>query len=71
MLICAASLPYWVFFDRYLLPLLPAAILLPLVVFRDCRRLGALALPGVALLALWSVWWEREYLERRYECGEQ
>jgi 4-amino-4-deoxy-L-arabinose transferase-like glycosyltransferase len=53
------------FFDRYLLGILPSGLLVMLLLLRPARWGGALTLAGVALLAAWSIWWERDYLERR------
>jgi 4-amino-4-deoxy-L-arabinose transferase-like glycosyltransferase len=79
-LVFTASLLYAQFYDRYLLMVLPASLLVvfltysppaaavagsPHVRSRLGRPVGAFALAGVAIFAAWSVWWEREYLERR------
>ena len=61
----ALTVAYDEFLVRYLVVLLPAAVLMVLLTFRGTARTYAPALAGVALLAAWSVWWEREYLERR------
>jgi 4-amino-4-deoxy-L-arabinose transferase-like glycosyltransferase len=59
------SVVYQEFFDRYLTAILPAALLVALLAFGQARRSHWLALTGVALLAAWSIWWERDYLDRR------
>jgi 4-amino-4-deoxy-L-arabinose transferase-like glycosyltransferase len=79
-LVFTASLLYAQFYDRYLLMVLPASLLVvflayrlpgaatagsPHVRARLGRSLRAFAFAGVAIFAAWSVWWEREYLERR------
>jgi hypothetical protein len=60
-------------FDRYLLALLPSAILLALLAGGGLggfdARVTAISYAavgvGLALLAGWSLWWEREFLERQ------
>ena len=59
------SLVYQEFFDRYLTAILPTALLVALLPLGRTRRTYPLALTGVALLAAWSIWWERDYLDRR------
>ena len=56
---------YHEFIDRYLLALLPAALLTLLLVIRPTSRFYSIAAVGVGLLASWSVTWERDYMERR------
>jgi len=56
---------YRQFFDRYLLALLPSALLLALLAVPQLRWQPAAALVGVLILAGWSIWWERDYLDRR------
>ena len=67
------TVPYHEFYDNYLLAILPCTLLLGLA-YRPRRRWGcAVALVGVLLLAGWSIWWERDYLERRaalWEAGQ-
>jgi 4-amino-4-deoxy-L-arabinose transferase-like glycosyltransferase len=87
------TMPYYSFYDDYLLALLPVALLVaslaanrvarsigpplrgaqrwliePTLGFGaldavDCWRVPAVA--GVLLLAVWSIWWERDYLQRQ------
>jgi 4-amino-4-deoxy-L-arabinose transferase-like glycosyltransferase len=52
-------------FDRYLLGILPSGLLVMLLALRAGRWSTTATLAGVALLAAWSIWWERDYLERR------
>jgi 4-amino-4-deoxy-L-arabinose transferase-like glycosyltransferase len=81
LLVFIASLLYAQFYDRYLLTIFPSSLLVVFLACPDPglavagrssgvrarlgRSAGTLALAGVALFAAWSVWWEREYLERR------
>src|SRR5207248_5396254 len=65
LLALAQGLTYHQFFDRYTLVLLPAALLLCLVAFPTAARARVLGLAGMAFLAAWSIWWERDYLDRR------
>ena len=60
----AQSVLYLEFNDRYLVVLLPSALLLSLLAVGPVQGRG-LALGGIALVALWSVWWERDYLARQ------
>jgi 4-amino-4-deoxy-L-arabinose transferase-like glycosyltransferase len=60
----ALTVPYHSFYDDYVLALLPSALLAALLAFRAARWVPALALVGVVLLAGWSIWWERDLLER-------
>jgi hypothetical protein len=60
----ALTVPYHSFYDDYVLALLPSALLAALLAFRGVRWVPAVALVGVVLAAGWSVWWERDLLER-------
>jgi 4-amino-4-deoxy-L-arabinose transferase-like glycosyltransferase len=70
LLALVATLPYYVVpqyvtYDRYLLPIIPAALLVTLLVFRFDRWGRAVGVGSVAVFAAWSIWWQQEYLERR------
>jgi 4-amino-4-deoxy-L-arabinose transferase-like glycosyltransferase len=68
-----ALVAYMQVFDRYLLALLPSALLLALLAGGGLggfdARVTAISYAavgvGLALLAGWSLWWEREFLERQ------
>lgn len=67
------TIVYHRFFDRYLLPLVPIALLVALQVGRRGRFAAPLAVAAVVLLASWSIWWERDYLARQaavWEAGQ-
>jgi len=68
------TVPYYAIADRYLMLILPIALLVMLLPFRRARRGPEVALVGVVLVAAWSIWWEREYLERRaalWQAGQE
>jgi hypothetical protein len=65
LLTLGVMVTYHDFYDRYLLALLPGALLVTLLTFGRSRSSWTVALTGIALLAAWSVWWERDYLEQR------
>jgi 4-amino-4-deoxy-L-arabinose transferase-like glycosyltransferase len=56
---------YYAFYETYLLAVMPSLLLVTLLPFRGNCPGRALAVAGVVVLAAWSIWWEREYLERR------
>ena len=60
-----ATLAYYTLYDSYLVALLPSAILMVALAVPAPRWESGVAVVAVALLAAWSIWWEREYLQRR------
>ena len=52
-------------YDRYLLPLLPGALALGALSLPERRLTLASLAAGVLLFAVWSVTWERDYLQRQ------
>src|SRR5262249_37012636 len=64
LLALAQSVLYLEFNDRYLVVLLPSALLVSLLAVGQVKR-RSLVLGGIALTAFWSVWWERDYLARQ------
>jgi hypothetical protein len=65
LLAAGQTLAYYTYLDRYLLAALPAALLVALLVKPRTRLAIPLAVAGLGVLAVWSVWWESEYLARR------
>src|SRR5439155_18067699 len=59
------SVLYLEFNDRYLVVLLPSALVVSSLGPRSAPRRQSWIVGGVALLALWSIWWERDYLQRQ------
>jgi hypothetical protein len=64
LLAAGLTLPYYAFYEDYLLPLLPSALLAGALALRRVDWHAGLAVAGVVILAAWSIWWEREYLDR-------
>ena len=58
------SAGYHSFYDDYILAILPSTLLVALLPARRGRWALGVAVAGVAILAGWSLWWERDYLER-------
>jgi hypothetical protein len=54
-----------VLYDRYLLAVLPSALILVALATRSTRLGSAMTLVGVLVFATWGVWWERDYLSRQ------
>ena len=65
LLALGATLVYYTLYDTYLLALIPSALLLTYLALPRFRWSQTAAFAGVAALAVWSIWWEREYLNRR------
>jgi 4-amino-4-deoxy-L-arabinose transferase-like glycosyltransferase len=72
LLMLGLVISYHDIYDRYVLAMLPSVLLIALIGMRleagTVRRKlwgTAITLVGIAILATWSIWWEREYLERR------
>jgi hypothetical protein len=65
LLAFGATLFHHEFFDRYLLTLVPTAILVLLLYWPGSGWAVPVARVGLVLLACWSITWEREYFERR------
>jgi 4-amino-4-deoxy-L-arabinose transferase-like glycosyltransferase len=57
--------PHHLVYDRYLLAVFPSLLIVMLASFRPYGWGRRIVMTGVAALAAWSIWWEREYLERR------
>lgn len=65
LIVLGLTVLYYLTFDRYLLALLPIALLATLLVLPRGRWGLLPAMAGLVILTGWSVTWEREYLERR------
>jgi hypothetical protein len=59
------TLVHYEFYGHYLVALIPTALLVGLLGFR-CSRWGQVgAWLGLAIFAAWSIWWQRDFFERR------